>query len=291
METKGKTAVEQGFAPAVKKVLSLLLAATMLFSITAGIELSAYAATSGDYEYEILDDGTVEITEYSGFAKNLAIPGTIAGKTVSSIGDLAFSGCESLTNVTIPSSVTSIGDGIFFYCESLKSITVDTNNKNYLSADGVLYNKNKTKLIVYPIQKADTVFEIPNSVTIIDEAAFFLCGNLTKVTIPNSVKTISDAAFAYCDGLKNVAIPNSVATIGEAAFTGCANLKSVTIPGSVTSIGEGAFLECESLASVTVDSNNKNYSSADGVLYNKNKTQLIIYPVKKTAASFTSPVT
>ncbi len=289
METKGKTAVEQGFVPAVKKVLSLLLAATMLFSITAGIELSAYAATSGDYEYEILDDGTVEITEYSGFAKNLAIPGTIAGKTVSSIGDLAFSGCESLTNVTIPSSVTSIGDGIFFYCESLKSITVDTNNKNYLSADGVLYNKNKTKLIVYPIQKADTVFEIPNSVTIIDEAAFFLCGNLTKVTIPNSVKTISDAAFAYCDGLKNVAIPNSVATIGEAAFTGCANLKSVTIPGSVTSIGEGAFLECESLASVTVDSNNKNYSSADGVLYNKNKTQLIIYPVKKTAASFTIP--
>ena len=289
METKGKTAVEQGFAPAVKKVLSLLLAAAMLFSITAGIELSAYAAISGDYEYEILDDGTVEITEYSGFAKNLAIPGTIAGKTVSSIGDLAFSGCESLTNVTIPGSVTSIGDGIFFYCESLKSITVDTNNKNYLSADGVLYNKNKTKLIVYPIQKADTVFEIPNSVTIIDEAAFFLCGNLTKVTIPNSVKTISDAAFAYCDGLKNVAIPNSVATIGEAAFTGCANLKSVTIPGSVTSIGEGAFLECESLASVTVDSNNKNYSSADGVLYNKNKTQLIIYPVKKTAASFTIP--
>ena len=67
----------------------------MLFSITAGIELSAYAAISGDYEYEILDDGTVEITEYSGFAKNLAIPGTIAGKTVSSIGDLAFSGCES----------------------------------------------------------------------------------------------------------------------------------------------------------------------------------------------------
>ena len=133
METKGKTAVEQGFAPAVKKVLSLLLAAAMLFSITAGIELSAYAAISGDYEYEILDDGTVEITEYSGFAKNLAIPGTIAGKTVSSIGDLAFSGCESLTNVTIPGSVTSIGDGIFFYCESLKSITVDTNNKNYLT--------------------------------------------------------------------------------------------------------------------------------------------------------------
>ncbi|MDE5670401.1 MAG: leucine-rich repeat domain-containing protein [Eubacterium sp.] len=289
MENKGKTAVEQRFAPAVKKILSLLLAAAMLFSIAAGIELSAYAATSGDYEYEILDDGTVEITEYSGSAKNLAIPGTIAGKTVSRIGDLAFSGCETLTNVTIPSSVTSLGDGVFFCCESLKSITVDANNKNYLSADGVLYNKNKTKLIVYPIQKADTAFAIPNSVSIIDEAAFFLCGNLTKVTIPNSVKTISDAAFAYCGGLKNVTIPNSVATIGEAAFSGCANLESITIPGSVTSIGEGAFLECESLASVTVDSNNKSYSSVDGVLYNENKTQLIIYPAAKTTASFTIP--
>ena len=282
METKGKVT-------AVKKVLSLLLAVAMLFSITAGIELSAYAAASGDYEYEILDDGTVEIIEYSGFAKNLTIPSTIAGKTVSSIGDMAFSGCESLTNVAIPGSVASIGDGVFFYCESLKSITVDESNKNYSSADGVLYNKNKTKLIVYPIQKADTAFAIPNSVTIIDEAAFFLCGNLTNVTIPNSVKTISDAAFAYCDGLKNVTIPNSVATIGEAAFSGCVSLKSITIPGSVTSIGEGAFIECESLASITVDSSNKNYSSADGVLYNKNKTKLIIYPVKKTAASFTIP--
>ena len=77
-----------------KKLLSLLFAVVMLFSITAGIDLSAYAATSGSYDYELLDDGTVEITAYNGFASNLTIPITIAGKTVSSIGDMAFSGCS-----------------------------------------------------------------------------------------------------------------------------------------------------------------------------------------------------
>ena len=77
----------------IKKSLSALLALVMLLSITAGVDLSAYAATSGDYTYEVLDDGTVEITGYTGTASSISIPGTIGGKKVTSIGEGAFWAC------------------------------------------------------------------------------------------------------------------------------------------------------------------------------------------------------
>ncbi len=288
METKGKTAVEQGFAPAVKKVLSLLLAAAMLFSITAGIELSAYA-DMGAYEYSVLDDGTVEITFYSGSDLESDIPETINGKMVTSIGEGAFADCDSLRNVTIPesvknigenafnscdgltsltipNSVTSIGEGAFYKCENLSSINVDANNKIYSSVNGVLYNKGRTELIVYPAGKMDASFTIPNSVTGIAAGAFAGCKYLTSILIPNSVKSIGEMAFSICSGLI-----------------------SVTIPSSVTSIGDRAFFSSGKLKNISVDSNNKNYVSAGGVLYNKNKTELIIYPAGKADTSFTIP--
>ncbi len=288
METKGKTAVEQGFAPAVKKVLSLLLAVAMLFSITAGIELSAYA-DMGAYEYSVLDDGTVEITFYSGSDLESDIPETINGKMVTSIGEGAFADCDSLRNVTIPesvknigenafnscdgltsltipNSVTSIGEGAFYKCENLSSINVDANNKIYSSVNGVLYNKGRTELIVYPAGKMDASFTIPNSVTGIAAGAFAGCKYLTSILIPNSVKSIGEMAFSICSGLI-----------------------SVTIPSSVTSIGDRAFFSSGKLKNISVDSNNKNYASAGGVLYNKNKTELIIYPAGKADTSFTIP--
>ncbi len=288
MKTKGKTAGVQRFAPAVKKVLSLLLAVAMLFSITAGIELSAYA-DMGAYEYSVLDDGTVEITFYSGSDLESDIPETINGKMVTSIGEGAFADCDSLRNVTIPesvknigenafnscdgltsltipNSVTSIGEGAFYKCENLSSINVDANNKIYSSVNGVLYNKGRTELIVYPAGKMDASFTIPNSVTGIAAGAFAGCKYLTSILIPNSVKSIGEMAFSICSGLI-----------------------SVTIPSSVTSIGDRAFFSSGKLKNISVDSNNKNYASAGGVLYNKNKTELIIYPAGKADTSFTIP--
>ncbi len=288
METKGKAAGVQRFAPAVKKVLSLLLAVAMLFSITAGIELSAYA-DMGAYEYSVLDDGTVEITFYSGSDLESDIPETINGKMVTSIGEGAFADCDSLRNVTIPesvknigenafnscdgltsltipNSVTSIGEGAFYKCENLSSINVDANNKIYSSVNGVLYNKGRTELIVYPAGKMDASFTIPNSVTGIAAGAFAGCKYLTSILIPNSVKSIGEMAFSICSGLI-----------------------SVTIPSSVTSIGDRAFFSSGKLKNISVDSNNKNYASVGGVLYNKNKTELIIYPAGKADTSFTIP--
>ena len=170
--------------------------------------------------------------------------------SVTSIGEGAFESCISLTSVTIPNSVTSIGYRTFYHCRSLTSINVASDNSNYCSVDGVLFNKDKTTLIQYPGGKQGS-YTIPNSVTSIGDGAFDDCDGLTSVTIPNSFTCIGEDAFSYCDGLTSVTIPNSVTSIGEDAFGWCSGLTSVTIGNSVTSIGDGAFSECYGLTSVT----------------------------------------
>lgn len=114
----------------MKKTLSILLSIVMLLSITAGLNFSAYANTSGDYEYEVLDDGTAQITKYNGNGSNLTIPSKLDGCTVTSIGKWAFSGCSKLTSVTIPKNVKSIGIQAFNGCECLANIYVDSKTKN-----------------------------------------------------------------------------------------------------------------------------------------------------------------
>lgn len=127
-------------------------------------------------------------------------------------------------------------------------------------------------------------------VTSIGACAFEDCErSLESVTIPNSVTSIGDNAFEYCSSLTSITIPNSVTSIGESAFWKCHSLKSVTIPNSVTSIGNRALAGCTSIKSINVDFNNKNYSSKDGILFNKGKTELIQYPIGNARTSYTIP--
>ena len=140
--------------------------------------------------------------------KNSIIPND---GSVTSIGDGAFRGCDSLTSIVIPDSVTSIGDSAFDGCDSLASIT------------------------------------IPDSVTSIGDYAFSWCTSLESITIGDGVTSIGARAFNDCDSLESVTIGNGVTSIGEYAFYGCSSLKSITIPDSVTSIGVGAFSGCTNL--------------------------------------------
>ena len=188
--------------------------------------------------------------------------------SVTSIGNTAFYRCTGLTNVTIPNSVTSIGNNAFDGCTGLINLTIG----NSVNSIGSYAFSGCTGL---------TNVTIPNSVTTIGNNAFYRCTGLINLTIGNSVNSIGSYAFSGCTGLTNVTIPNSVTTIGGYAFYVCTGLTSVTIGNSVTSIGSYAFRGCKELKEFIVLEQNQNYSSNEGVLFNKEKTTIVQYPESK----------
>ncbi|MBQ2364397.1 MAG: leucine-rich repeat domain-containing protein [Alistipes sp.] len=187
----------------------------------------------------------------------------IFDKEITSIGNKAFSYCQSMTSVTIPDSVTEIGHMAFAFCTSLTNITIPdsvtkigmavfTGCLNLTTFYGKYASSDNRCLIVNGVLNSFapaglTKYTIPNGIAAIGRNVFQYCKNLTSVTIPNSVTKIGDWAFKECSNLTSVTIPNSVTEIGFAAFTECSNLTSVTIPSSITEIGECAFAGCLNL--------------------------------------------
>lgn len=206
--------------------------------------------TSEDFEYYMNEDGTVTISRYSGHDKDLQVPETIDGCTVSSIDDYAFS--TSLRSITIPESVTYISGQAFHSCINLKNISVLSENPIFVFQGNALYKKDTKELICVPAGLKLTEFSIPYGITRIN-GAFRWCDSLTNIEIPDSVTRIGDWAFAGCQSLTSINIPDSVASIGDLAFYWCFSLASINIPRSVTSIGKHAFTDCEELIAV-VDS-------------------------------------
>ena len=194
---------------------------------------------------ESVTDIGAEAFNSCGRLTSITMPG------VTSIGSDAFRQCGSLTSVALPKSVSSIAGNVFTYCYNLERISVDKENKNYISADGVLFDKNCTTLITYPTAKKNAVYNIPQSVTTIVSGAFWDCDSLTSVTIPEGVTSIGDHAFFGCSALASVNIPKGVTSIGEATFLAC-NLTKLTIPEGVTQIGDDAFRDCDRLTSVVI---------------------------------------
>ncbi|MDD6021937.1 MAG: leucine-rich repeat protein [Oscillospiraceae bacterium] len=130
---------------------------------------------------------------------------------------------------------------------------------------------------------------ISDGVTSIGYGAFWDCTSLTSITIPDSVTSIDGGAFSGCSSLTSITIPDSVTSIGHWAFEDCESLTSITIPDSVTSIGNYAFYGCTGLTSITVAENNPNYSSLNGILFNKEQTELLQYPAGKADNSYIIP--
>ena len=201
--------------------------------------------------------------------------------SVTSIEQVAFGGCRGLAEVTIPSSVTHLGLAPFFHCIGLKEIKVDADSRSFSSVGGVLFSYDKKTIVCCPPGGKKGAYTIPDNVTAIGAGAFTSCVGLTSVTIPNSVKSIERGAFGYCFGLTYVDIPSSVGTIGEYAFSACTGLTRIDIPSSVSTIGEGVFDDCEALKEINVDPDSRSFSSAEGVLFNKDKTTIILYPEGK----------
>ena len=208
--------------------------------------------TSGDYEYCILDDGTIQITNFYGSADQLEIPDEIDGKMVSEIGNRAFSSCKNLTGIKIPDSVIEIDD-YAFVGSRITDIEVDANNKCFDVIDGVLYDIDEKELIYYPCGFTEEHFSVPQGIEKIGYYAFWGGSSLTSIEIPDSVTEIDTCAFDSCVNLINIEIPDSVTEIGYGAFYDCSSLTSIEIPNSVTEIGDNAFHGCENLKITAAD--------------------------------------
>ncbi len=205
------------------------------------------------------------------YLKSITIP-----NSVTSIGNMAFQCCYSLTDLKIPDSVTTIGYSAFLSCASLTSVKIPNGVTSI--RDSVFNSCDSLKSVT-----------IPDSVTKIGSSAFCQCYSLTDVAIPENVTAIDNYAFERCKKLTKIIIPESVTTIGNEAFSGCVSLTSITIPDSVTTMGDYVLLGCDSLTNIEVSEDNIVYSSTDGVLFNKDKTTLIQYPIGNDRTSYTVP--
>lgn len=205
-----------------------------------------------------LDLSKTQITSIGGF-NSYFLTRVILPKTLTCIEDRAFQNTR-LESIHIPASVTSIGEYAFRSISELSAINVAEGNTKYFSDNGVLYNSEKTKLIMCPPRKTGAVI-IQNGVTSIGVQAFYESKSLTSVNIPSSVTSIGDLAFCGCESLTNVVIPTGVTSIGSSAFQGCTSLTNVSIPDSVTSIGNYAFSGCTSLTSINYTGTKDDWNS------------------------------
>ncbi len=288
-----------------KRLASLALALLLLLALLPGNALAADIVESGecgadgdnltwtlDSNGVLTISGSGEMANYdygaSPWYNRTDISSVVLKSGVTSIGRNAFTFSSGITSVTIPSSVTSIGDFAFMCCYNLTNVT------------------------------------IPNSVMSIGIEAFYYCEELQSVTIPASVTYIGVYPFLYCSNLKGIyvngsnpeykdidgvlfskdgerliafpagaagsyTVPAGATSIELGAFLGCTKLTSITIPKSVTEIGNQAFSYCSGLTEFLVENGNNDYTSVDGVLFNKSKMTLVAYPCGKSG-SYDIPV-
>lgn len=221
----------------------------------------------------IVPEGVKEIEE-GVFSRCLKTRCIQLPSTITKIGVAAFLKCELVDTFIIPNGVTEIGEEAFRKCFSVDEIVLPQSLKKIGNR---AFSMNSIRRI-----------SIPDGVTELPEALFQFAGGLEYVKLPNNITVIPYGTFDRCHSLKSITIPASVKLV-ERAFIECDSLRTVYIPASVDSMDNSAISECKSLEKVVVDENNKHYCAVDGILFNKDKSALLLYPSGKTDASYEIP--
>jgi C1A family cysteine protease/fibronectin type 3 domain-containing protein len=216
----------------------------------------------------------VTLMKQSVFRNCTGLTSVTIPSSVTNIWAAVFQGCSGLTTVHIPASLTSLDGSAFGECINLTDITVDAGNPNYCSDGGILYSKDKTRLLSCPAGKDSAT--IPFGVQTINYNAFYGCSRIASISIPSSVTFISSYAFCGCSGLKSVEIAHGLENIANEVFRGCSSLVSISLPASVTRIGAGAFQYCRALKSVTILGALESYTGS-GYIFDQTPTDLVVH--------------
>ncbi len=209
--------------------------------------------------YMIYSDFAVA-SEFFGFGEIVEIPESIKGVPVEGTSDYFSCYGENLTQFIIPKTIVHIRMPMM-----IDVYAVDSDNQSYLFENGVLYNKDKTKIVRASIASVPNNYIMPDSVVAMEPGAFYLC-NIVQLTLSENLEEIPTAAFAFAERLVSITIPSNVKLIGDEAFSGCINLESIY-----------------------VNSNNTEYVVENNILYNKDKTILMFCPPKTKVTNIIVP--
>ena len=263
-----------------------------MLSIFTGLTFSAYAKENegkcGEEVNSFFDAETETLTisgngnmynytmETSPFYADKEIKHLVVETGVKSVGAFAFCDCTALSDIKLPFGLQSIGNSAFDGCTSLLSAAIPDSVSTLGS--GAFINCKKLSSV-----------NVPKGVSVISDWAFSGCKSLRGVVIPDNVKIISQWAFYGCTALRSLSLGRGVNTIEKAAFSYCSALNWINIPAGVNTISDYAFAGTTSLLGFSVNGANASYSSARGVLFNKQKSQLLQYPAGNRSASYTVP--
>ncbi len=207
-----------------------------------------------------------------------------------------------MTRVWLPSALETIGEDCFSSNHKLEEICLSQSNPHFTVENGILFDKQQTRLIAYPAARSAVSYTVPDTVTRIESSAFCKAENLTRITLPDHLSTIGHHAFDDCGNLNSVNLPDALTRIEEGAFMGCQSLEDIVlpdhlvylggyafdycgklericIPAGVDEIGSNPFRVCTSLSELTVAEENSRYYAVSGILFDREDHRLIYYPL------------
>ncbi len=284
----------------MKRLSAVLLTCAMLASVLVvpsasdNISTVAVAETSSELglTYKVLSNGTIQITGYVEGITSAVIPETISGRTVTAIGNSAFEGCTTLTDITLPDTLSIIKSFAFDGCTALESIVIPDSVitigsgalQNCTALTSVTLGKNVKYLYRWAFAN-DTALEsvnIPESVIYADSYVFYNTPWLAAQQAEDPVVVINGNLIDASAVTGDLVIPEGVTRITSDAISNNKAITSVSIPASVTKIEADAFASTSALSSITVDAANTHYKSVNGVLLSKDGTTMLHYPQNNT---------